>query len=201
MDAASVHDRVVMEFQPEWLTFEIQQALAQLPTRRHRETVLRLAEGQMVGRPMGDTFALPGVCSHRTWYGRTRKGKRRPGWKDDPAILHALDLATKRAQWWADRKTIRSMQKAHDLLALEAPLNVTSMIGSRNVLSELAASAEVDARDRIQAAEKAARVAGDMLSRAGTETATKEVQTFDLEDWAEKRKARLAEVEDLEEYE
>ena len=188
-----------MVYQPAWLTFEIQQALAELPSRRHRETVLRLAEGQLKGRPMAETFRMPGVCSHRTWYGRTREGERHPGWKDDVRVRRALDLATKRAQWWADNETIASLQRANARLALEANNNISAMVLGRTVLSTVAEDEKVEAKDRIQAAEKVAKVAGDMLSRAGAETATKEVRTFDLDNWAQVRASRLAEVEGLQE--
>jgi len=188
-----------MDYQPAWLTFEIQQALAALPTRRHRETVLRLAEGQLKGRPMSETFRMPEVCSHRTWYGRARKGERRPGWKDDERVKRALELATKRAQWWADNETIASLQQANRRLALEADNNISAMVLGRTVLSAVAEDEEVDVKDRIQAAEKLGKAAGDMLSRAGSETATKEVRTFDLDNWADVRASRLAEVEDLDE--
>jgi len=187
-----------VEFQPAWLTFEIQQALARLPTLKHRQTVLRLAEAQVVGRSEVETYRLPEVCSRRTWYGRYRNGERKPGWRDDPAVQAALKAATQRALWWEDNRTVRSIQQAREQLALEAPENVRSMIRMRDQLEGIAEAAEED-KDKVQAADKAAKVAGDMLSRAGAETAQKEVHTFDLEDWQEKRRQRLAEIEGLDE--
>ena len=84
-------------------------------------------------------------------------------------------------------------------MALEADNNISAMVLGRTVLSTVAQDEKVDVKDRIQATEKVAKVAGDMLSRAGAETATKEVRTFDLDKWAEVRASRLAEVEDLDE--
>jgi len=185
-----------VEFQPAWLTFEIQQALARLPTLKARQTVLRLAEAQVVGRSETETFRLPEVCSRRTWYGRYRGGEKKPGWRDNAAVQSALKAATARALWWEDNRTVRSIQQAREQLALEAPENVRSMIRMRDQLEGIAKAAEED-KDKVQAADKAAKVAGDMLSRAGAETAQKEVHTFDLDDWQEKRRQRLAEIEGL----
>ena len=99
----------------EWLTFEVRQALARLPTAKHRTTVLRLAEAKIVGRSESATFKLPGVCSRRTWYGKYANGEKvAPGWREDLAIQGALKAATEAALSWQDNRTARSIQRAID---------------------------------------------------------------------------------------
>ena len=111
----------VVDFQPAWMSFEVNEALSRLPTRKMRTTVLRLAEARTVGRSAAETFKLPDVCSRRTWYGRYREGEHRPGWKDDPQVQSALAVATARAQWWEDNKIVRSIERARERLAEASP--------------------------------------------------------------------------------
>lgn len=147
-----------MEFQPVWLTFEVQEALSRLPTRRHRDTVLRLAEARLVGRSEAETFRLPEVCSHRTWYGRYREGVKKPGWREDPLMQAALARATARAQWWEDNTIARNIQQAQEQLAGASPDAVGVLIGLMT-----AADGEETRR----------KAANDILDRAAVDTAVK----------------------------
>jgi hypothetical protein len=135
---------------------------------------------------MGETFKLPEVCSHRTWYGRTRNGTRRPGWKDDPLVKEALKRATDRAQWWQDNESAREIQRAQEKLARYSPGAVERI----RVLMDSAESEQVQLK-----------AAGEILDRAAVSTAPKVDVTFDVENWQRKREERLAAVEGLEDWE
>lgn len=156
-----------IDYLPEWLTFELSEALGKLPSRKHRETVLRLAEARATGtRTEAETFRLPGVCSRVTWYGRYRQaGQKLPGWRDDPDVAAALEAATKRAQWWQDQADARRIAKrqeqlaqARDLLAEYAPHAVKRLF----VLMGGAGNEETRRK-----------AANDILDRADEETASK----------------------------
>jgi len=155
-----------VEYQPAWLTFEIQQALARLPTVRHRVTVLRLAEAKLVGRSEAETFKLPGVCSRRTWYGRYRNGEKKPGWRDDAVVQAALQAASSRALWWGDNAIARDIQRAQSKLAEASPAAV-------GVLITLMGSAENEETKR--------KSANDILDRASVDTAPKGREAYTIE--------------------
>lgn len=124
-----------MRFAPEWLTYEISEALAAIqdPNAAKKEaTVLRIAQAAAHGQSLTSVFDRDDTCKDDIWYGRNRKNKpRKPGWKDDPAIAHALQLATDRARWWVRVKEGRAVQNALDALvevAESAAGNIVSAI-------------------------------------------------------------------------
>jgi len=102
-------------FVPEWLSFEVNEALSQLTgehVAKKEATVLRLAEATAHGQSWSAVFRLPDTCTKKVWYGGGSKG----GWCDDPAITHALAMATARARWWVRVKRGRAVQEALDIL-------------------------------------------------------------------------------------
>lgn len=115
---------------PEWLTYEIEQALAAISgdqVAAKEAMVLRMAQGMAQGLPQREIFRQPGTCAKNTWHGVGDK----PGWKDDPAIAHALDLATARARWWVRIKEGRAVENALNALlevAEDAAGNVVNAI-------------------------------------------------------------------------
>ena len=143
------------DYTPEWLTFEISEALSGL-TRKQRTTVLRLAEAAAADRPQ--PFDRADVCSKTTWYGRYSHGNKRPGWRDDPAIQHALELATARAQEWEDTHIARQIAKTRRQLADHAPGAELSLYG-------LALGATSEGTKRLACL--------DILNRVGAELASK----------------------------
>jgi len=59
-------------FTPEWLTYEVSQALAGIGgehVAKKEATVLRLAEALANGVSMNSVFERPDTCSKRVWYG------------------------------------------------------------------------------------------------------------------------------------
>lgn len=115
---------------PEWLTFEVQQALAAIagPNVAGKEaTVLRMAQAIAAGESQAEVFRQPGTCSKNTWHGVNGKA----GWKDDPAIRTALVMATNRARWWVRVKQGRAIQDSLDILidgAEEAAQQLVNMV-------------------------------------------------------------------------
>jgi hypothetical protein len=144
----------MIDYFPEWMTYEIEQALRGL-TRKQRTTVLKLAEAAATpDRTMSDVFREPDCCNRSTWYDRPSKA----GWESDPQIKHALALATERAQHWADTSIARHIATAQRKLAQASPPAVDRVIS-------LMAGAQ-DERIQLRAAES-------ILDRTAQETASK----------------------------
>lgn len=104
------------KFVPDWLTYEIEQALAAIHgehVAKKEATVLRLAQAIARGESQASVWGQPGTCSKNIWHGAGGK----VGWKDDPVIAFALELATTRARWWVRVKEGRALQSALDGLA------------------------------------------------------------------------------------
>jgi hypothetical protein len=102
-------------FVPDWLTHEINTALADITgdhVAKKETTVLRLAQAVANGEAVSSVFGAADTCSRTIWYGNAKK----PGWKDDPAIAFALTLATQRARWWIRVKQGRAVQDSLDIL-------------------------------------------------------------------------------------
>lgn len=157
----------MVEYLPAWLTDELNKLLAELPTRKHRQTVLRLAEAAAIGRTEIETFKLPGVCSRTTWQGRYREDGPRPGWKDDPQMQAALEAATQRAQWWQDQAEARRIAKRQEQVA-----------EARDLLTEYAPHAAKRLFVLMGTAgneETRRKAANDILDRADEATASKAV--------------------------
>jgi hypothetical protein len=144
----------VIPYLPEWMTYEIEQALRGL-TRKQRTTVLKLAASAATpGRTMSDVFREPDCCNRSTWYDRPAKA----GWESDPQIQHALALATERAQHWQDTTISRHIATAQRKLAQASPPAVDRMI---SLMKDAA-----DERVQLRAAE-------GILDRTAQETAIK----------------------------
>jgi len=132
-------------FTPEWLTYEVSQALAGITgehVAKKEATVLRLAEALANGVSMNSVFERPDTCSKRVWYGSassptggstgsTSSPTGGRGWRDDPAITTALALATERARWWVRVKRGRAVESALEILvdgAEAAALQLTNLV-------------------------------------------------------------------------
>jgi hypothetical protein len=161
-----------MDYQPAWLTDELNSLLTAIggnDQRKKRTTVLRLAEARATGKTEAGVWEQPDCCSWKTWDGKYRKdadgvSRKRPGWRDDPAIQAALEAATRRAHWWQDQAEARriakrqeDVAKARDLLAEYSPL------AARKLATLLGAESENVARN----------AANDILDRADEATASK----------------------------
>lgn len=155
---------VAPDYQPAWLTDEVNKVLAQLKTRKHRQTVLRLAEAAAIGRTEWDTFKLPGVCSRTTWYGKYRHGEKLPGWRDDPDVVAALEAATARALHYQDQAEARRIAKRQENVAkAQDKLADLAYVAAMTLGTLLGADSKETAR----------KAANDILDRADEATASK----------------------------
>lgn len=146
-----------------WLTQELQETLDVLPTDKHRETVLRLTEGRIIGRPDEDTFRLEGVCAKKTWHGPFRDGMRTLGWKDDPLVAKALQLAEQCFIGHADAAIQSNLDEAQRQLAMAAVQAVMTL------------SALMDTCDNDETKRKAANDILDRVETFGRKSSTSAV--------------------------
>lgn len=108
-------------FLPEWMTFEVHEACARIGGNdvvKKEITVLRLAEAIATGQAESSVFERADTCNSKYWYGWTDKknGKRHIGWRNQPTIKRALEVATARARWWMRVKQGRAVENALDVL-------------------------------------------------------------------------------------
>jgi len=138
------------EFVPAWLSFELSKALAPL-TRKQRTTVLRLAEARIADRSMDTVFKRADCCARATWYGKTRDGVPVPGWRDDPVIANALQVATEHAHAFEDGRIERAIEKTRLKIAEAGPAAVDKimLLMLRADSQSLQLRAAVDLLDRI----------------------------------------------------
>ena len=109
------------KFVPDWLTYEVEQALSAIAgdnVATKEKTVLRMAEAVATGKNQKWVWSQHGTCSKNTWHGVGDKA----GWKDDPVIAHALELATERARWWMRVREGGAVQDTLDELMDVAPI-------------------------------------------------------------------------------
>lgn len=153
-----------VKFQPAWLTYEIEAALRRIRgqhARKKRTTILRLAEGMVLGRPVTETFALDDTCSETTWYGRYEGGEKKPGWRDDPLIQHALKLANNRAQYCSDSYMADQIKETQKVLAMYGP-------GAAHKLGQLMVGAQSENIQRLTSLDILDRQGGGETASKGT---------------------------------
>lgn len=153
-----------------WMTHEIEQALAQIEgphERKKRCTVLRLAEARALGLGVRSAFDQSDTCNAVTWYGREGVG-----WKDDPAIAKALELATRRAQAWQDQEEVQRITLRQRQLALTQDELVDLSKLATTTLADLMMNAGSE-KVRLEAAET-------VLDRADAATAKKSTVEADI---------------------
>lgn len=166
-------------YAPQWMTFEIQEALERIGgapahVRQKRVTVLRVAQALAAGEALSEKWSTPGWPAKGTWYGESRKGVRKPGWRDDPAVVAALELARKRAEWWANVREGRAVERTLDTIVDGAPRAAEQLVriatdGVMRVRQGGAAEVEV----AVKSAE-VVRAINSLLDRADARTATKQ---------------------------
>jgi hypothetical protein len=190
-------------YSPEWLTYEVSQALAAIAgehVAKKEATVLRLAEALANGVSMNSVFERPDTCSKRAWYGYTdtKTGKVKPAWRDDAAIDHALAMATERARWWVRVKRGRAVENALDILmdgAEHAALQLVQLVRHGYVKFDYGADgAEIrnaDVREVLMASEALLdRVSALTAGKAGAPSSLNSDQLGEL-----MRKAKLETAE------
>jgi hypothetical protein len=95
---------------------EAASALEEPHAAKKQHTVLLVAQAIALGESLRSVFGRDDTCKADVWYGMVRKGRRKPGWKDDPAIATALQLATDRARWWVRIKKGQAVENSLNIL-------------------------------------------------------------------------------------
>lgn len=157
--------RYRLSYVPDWMSGEVEAALRQVGMDRTQSvrslmhtTILRLAYAHATKQPMAPVFDLPDTCSETTWYGRNRRGGRKPGWSHDPSVVNALEVATERARRWEDTRISRALTEARLILVESTP----------DAAREL--KRQIDNGDKDVDRREASKA---VLDRAGFETASK----------------------------
>lgn len=155
-----------------WMSYEVQEALAAIEEphqRKKRVTVLRLAEAKSLGLPIGTVFESSDTCGTVTWYGRSKED---PGWKDDPAIKNALEVAIARAQRYQDQVEAQRFELRSRQIELTKDELVDLTKLATQTLADLMMNAGSE-KVRLEAAET-------ILDRADEATARKLVSSTDI---------------------
>jgi hypothetical protein len=111
--------KVGSENELDWLTPAISDALeciAEPHAAKKQHTVLLVAQALAMGESLRSVFGRDDTCKADVWYGLVRKGKRKAGWRDDPAIATALQLATDRARWYVRIKQGQAVENSLNIL-------------------------------------------------------------------------------------
>lgn len=167
-------------FVPEWLTHEINLALAQIAgdhVAKKEITVLRLAQAVANGEAISGVFDAPGTCSKTIWYGNASK----PGWKDDPAIAMALHMATERARWWVRVKQGRAVEDSLNILVdggEDAARLLVGMVRTGALIFDFGVDGSEIRRAEVGHVLEASK---QILDRISAATATKSAQTHTLD--------------------
>ena len=166
-------------FVPEWLSAEVQDALAAIDgdhVAKKQQTVLLLAQATATDQAWADVFERKDTCTSGKWYGWTHRstGETHAGWQDDPAIAHALKVATKRARWWMLVKHGRAVETALDTIVEAAPEAALQLVrmATRGVIR--AQNIETDElADMPVPASEVTKAINSVLDRADAKTASK----------------------------
>lgn len=145
-------------FQPEWMSFEVHEALAKIGGEhvgKKARTVLMLAAAIAAETPQAEVFRRRDTCNRVTWYGRDGE----PGWRHDPAIAQALAVATERALWWMRVRQGRAVQSALDVLVEASDAVARQLVDIATagfatvVIDERPAKVRADVKDIIKASD------------------------------------------------
>jgi len=172
---ASKHTR---DFQPEWMTHEIQVALDAIKgapghLRKKRTTVLRVAHAMAAGEPLTTVWERPDCGGKSAWYSEKRKGKHKPGWSEEPEVQAALEAARKRADWYINVRLGRAVERTLDTIVEAAP-------DAAQQLVRMATSGVMNVRregelvDEAVNAPEVVKAINSLLDRADARTASKQ---------------------------
>lgn len=187
---------------PDWLTPEIDEALAAITNphaAKKQLTVLLVAQALATGQPVSAVFQRDDTCKADIWYGAKRRttGKRKPGWKEDPAIATALHLATERARWWVRVKQGQAVQSALDILmdaGEAAAQQLANMVRMGVLVFDFGADGMELRRADVGHVLEASKQILDRVSAATATKATTEVIGMSLEEWRAIQKQRQAQA-------
>lgn len=174
---------------PEWLTPEIDKALAAIEdphAAKKQLTVLLLAQASATGGSLTYVFEREDTCQAKIWYGTKRRdGSRKPGWCEDPAIGAALQLATERARWWVRVKGGSAVQNALDAL-VDLSEDAVRQIASAIRFGQLTFDRGPELVIKQASVAEVLKASTEVLDRVSAVTASKSttVQTMDADQFA-----------------
>lgn len=189
---------------PDWLTPAISEALAAIGephAAKKQLTVLLVAQATATGDSLRSVFEREDTCKADVWYGLTRKGRRKPGWREDPVLATALQLATDRARWWVRVKQGQAIENALNILldgAESAAQQLVNMVKMGVLVFDFGADGlELRRADTGHVLEASKQI----LDRVSAITASKSttVQTLDADQFAvlaQQAKAKAAPIAD-----
>ena len=142
---------------PEWVTPDVRDALLALPTYKHINTVVLLAEASLdPDVSMGSVFERDDTCHRSTWYARTVSSSRGPRspWADNPEVVRAMELCKVAAKEYAVQQMGRYVEESVRVLTELGPAAAASLAGlidweDHEVPHEVRRKAACDILDRI----------------------------------------------------
>ena len=117
---------------PEWVTPDVRDALMALPTYKHINTVVLLAEASLdPDISMGSVFEREDTCHRSTWYARTVSSSRGPRspWADNPDVVRAMELCRAAAKEYAVQQMGRYVEESVRVLTELGPAAAASLAG------------------------------------------------------------------------
>lgn len=187
---------------PAWLTPEIDDALAAISEPhavKKQTTVLLIAQAVATGESLTSVFERDDTCKADIWYGtKRRNGSRKPGWKEDPAIRAAHNLAVERARWWVRVRQSGAVQNSLDIL-MDAGEHAAQQLANLVKMGVLVFDFGLDGGIEFRRADpghilEASKQILDRISAATASKSTTEVIGMTLDEWREAQKQRQAQV-------
>lgn len=144
---------------PDWVTPDVRDALLVLPTYKHINTVVLLAEASLdTDVSMGQVFEREDTCHRSTWYARTVSSKRGPrsNWADNQDVVRAMELCKAAAKEYAVQQMGRHIEASVRVLTELGPVAAASLAGlidweDPEIPHEVRRKAACDILDRIGA--------------------------------------------------
>jgi hypothetical protein len=156
--------------------------------------VLLIAQALATGESLTAVFERDDTCKSDVWYGtKRRNGGRKPGWREDPTIAAALQLATERARWWVRVKQGQAVQSSLDILmdaGEHAAQQLANMVKMGVLVFDFGADGmELRRADVVHVLEASKQIL-DRISAATASKSTTEVVGMSLEEWRAAQKQR-----------
>ncbi len=186
---------------PAWLTPQIDEALAAISEPhavKKQTTILLIAQAVATGESLTSVFERDDTCKADIWYGtKRRNGTRKPGWKEDPTIKAAHDLAVERARWWVRVRQSGAVQNSLDIL-MDAGEHAAQQLANMVKMGVLVFDFGADGMELRRADPghilEASKQILDRISAATASKSTTEVVGMSLEEWRAAQAQRQAQA-------
>lgn len=190
-----------MGLETPWLTPQIDEALAAISEPhavKKQTTVLLIAQAVATGESLTSVFDRDDTCKADIWYGtKRRNGTRKPGWKEDPTIKAAHDLAVERARWWVRVRQSGAVQNSLDIL-MDAGEHAAQQLANMVKMGVLVFDFGADGMELRRADPghilEASKQILDRISTVTANKSTTEVVGMTLEEWRAAQAQRQAQA-------